>query len=90
MTEETFWKLVINIYSSSFISPPQILNCNLKSERYLVYIRTIQYCNMMPESRNSGARVDIHCYKQQLGKHVPVATNTQATMKGWLGNGVFC
>jgi hypothetical protein len=51
------------------------------------------YCEMTPESRNSGARVDVH-YRQRLGKHVPAATNKQATIEVLLGyndgNGVFC
>jgi hypothetical protein len=33
---------------------------------------------MMPEGRNSGDR-DIH-FRQRLGKHIPVATDTYATI----------
>jgi hypothetical protein len=28
--------------------------------------------------------------RQLLGKHIPTATNTQATVEGYLGNSVFC
>jgi hypothetical protein len=35
---------------------------------------------MRPEGQNNGARGDIHCY----------AMNMQATIEGFLGNGVFC
>jgi hypothetical protein len=48
---------------------------------------------MTPESRNSGAGVDVHCW-QRLGKHVPAAANTQATVEVFIGyndgNRVFC
>jgi hypothetical protein len=46
---------------------------------------------MTPESRNSGTRVDA---RQRLSKHVPAATDKQATIKILLSynnwNGVFC
>jgi hypothetical protein len=35
---------------------------------------------MTPEGRNSGARGDTIA-RSRLGKHVPVATNTQATIQ---------
>jgi hypothetical protein len=37
-----------------------------------------KHCDM-PESRNSEIRIDFIA-RQQLGKHIPAATNTQATI----------
>jgi hypothetical protein len=48
-----------------------------------------KYCEMTPEIQNSGARAE-PISKQRLGKHIPAATNTQATIEGLLGKDVFC
>jgi hypothetical protein len=41
---------------------------------------SLQYCDMTPKSRNNEVRTDFIA-RQRLGRHIPAATNTQATIE---------
>jgi hypothetical protein len=43
-------------------------------------VHFFKYCDMTPESRNSEVRIDDFT-RQRLGKYIPAATNTHATIE---------
>jgi hypothetical protein len=63
--------LIVDVAQQWTVAPIQIFRLSGRSP---------QYCDMTPESRNSEVRIDFIA-RQRLGKHIPAATNTQATIE---------
>jgi hypothetical protein len=94
MNTESFLHTSLNIYDFVILLiVKDIINWKFVVKwykKYLLegYLMTV-YCDMTPESRNSGARGNVHC-QQRLVEHVPTASNTQTTPEELLTSSIFC